>query len=129
MKLSEDEIKEGEIEAIKDAIGCEIPLDDLTLEDCCSEDLQKVLKPLSVEDRNYLISSFLKQGRELNIFGDTGDIKIVQGEIETQLEEPEKELLFPEYHTINGDLVYTLFDGTSIDVDLEGLKEAIKDHA
>ena len=129
MKLTRDEIIEKELEQIRDAIGCELTLHNDMLKDNCSEELQELLKPLDESDRNYLIQDHILQGKELNIFGDNGDIKLLVGEIESQFEEPTNDLEDPDDHTINGDLVYTRFDGASFDVDLKGLKEAIDNHA
>tara|TARA_R100001594_G_C3953382_1_gene243581 strand:- start:2 stop:394 length:393 start_codon:yes stop_codon:yes gene_type:complete len=128
MKVTTEQIIKQELEAMKDAIGCELSLTDEFLKSQCSEELRKILMPLIESDRNYLTPDYITGARELNIFGDTGDIILVQGEIETQLEAPEEDLEAPEEHTINGDLIYTRFDGTSINVDLEGLREAIKEH-
>lgn len=127
-KISVDDIIKGELEALKDAIGCELTLHDDMVENSCSEELQALLKPLDEDDRNYLIQDMILHGRELNIFGDKGDIKLVIGEIESQFEDPLNDLEDPEEHTISGDLVYTKFDGASFDVDLNGLKEAIEDY-
>ena len=125
MKLTRDEIIEQELESMREAIGCELPLNDEMLKRDCSEELKELLQPLSELDRNHLIQDHIKAGTELNIFGDDGDIKLITGEIETQLEEPEKELEDPTDFYINGDLVYTSFSGCSYKVDLKGLKEAI----
>jgi len=127
-KITVNDIIQWELESLKDAIGCELTLHDDMLENSCSEELQELLKPLDESDRNYLIQDHILHGRELNIFGDNGDIKILVGEIESQFEEPTNDLEDPNDHTINGDLVYTRFDGASFDVDLKGLKEAIEDY-
>ena len=128
-KITVDNIIEWELEALKEAIGCELPLHDAMLENSCSEELQELLKPLDESDRNYLIQDMILHGRELNIFGDEGDIKLVIGEIESQFENPINDLEDPNDHTIDGDLVYTRFDGASFVVDLKGLKEAIEEYA
>ena len=127
--ITTEDIKKWELIAIKDAIGCELPLSNNMLKNECSDELRAILEPLTEEDRNYHITAHIKKGTELNIFGDTGDIKIVIGEIETQFEDPNQELAAPDEHVINGDLVYTRFDGCSFEVDLETLKQEIKDHA
>lgn len=128
-KISVDNIIEWEIESLKEAVGYELTLHDDMLENSCSDELQELLKPLDESDRNYLIQDHILHGRELNIFGDKGDIKILVGEIESQFEDPLNDLEDPEDHTINGDRVYTRFNGASFVVDLKGLKEAIEDHA
>lgn len=128
-KITVDNIIEWELESLKDAIGCELTLHDDMVENSCSEDLQALLKPLDESDRNYLIQDMILHGRELNIFGEKGDIKILVGEIESQFEDPLNDLEDPNDHTISGDLVYTRFDGASFDVDLNGLKEAIEENA
>tara|TARA_R100000278_G_scaffold92229_1_gene70254 strand:+ start:216 stop:617 length:402 start_codon:yes stop_codon:yes gene_type:complete len=128
-KISVDNIIEWEIESLKEAVGYELPLHDDMLENSCSDELQELLKPLDESDRNYLIQDHILHGRELNIFGDKGDIKILVGEIESQFEDPLNDLEDPKDHTIKGDLVYTRFDGASFVVDLKGLREAIEDHA
>ena len=128
-KISVDDIIKGELESLRDAIGYELSLHDDMLENSCSEELQELLKPLDESDRNYLIQDHILHGRELNIFGDKGDIKLLVGEIESQFEDPTNDLEDPNDHTINGDLVYTRFDGASFVVDLKGLKEAIKEYA
>jgi len=127
-KITVNDIIEWEIESLKEAIGCELSLHDDMLENSCSEELQKLLKPLDESDRNYLIQDHILHGKELNIFGDKGDIKLLVGEIESQFEDPINDLEDPDNHTISGDLVYTRFDGASFDVDLKGLKEAIEDY-
>ena len=127
IKLTRDEIIEQELESMREAIGCELSLNDEMLKRDCSKELQELLQPLSESDRNHLIQDHIKAGNELNIFGDDGDIKFVTGEIETQLDEPEKELEDSTDFYINGDLVYTSFSGCSYKVDLEGLKESIND--
>jgi len=126
-KITVDNIIEWELESLKDAIGCELPLHDDMLENSCSEELQELLKSLDESDRNFLIQDHILHGRELNIFGDKGDIKLVIGEIESQFEDPLNDLEEPDDHTLNGDLVYTRFEGASFVVDLKGLKEAIED--
>ena len=128
-KISVNDIIKWELESLKDAVGCELTLHDDMLENSCSDELQELLKPLAESDRNYLIQDHILHGRELNIFGDKGDIKILVGEIESQFEDPLNDLEDPEDHTINGELVYTRFEGASFVVDLKGLKEAIEDHA
>ena len=128
-KITVNDIIQWELEALKDAIGCELTLHNDMLENSCSEELKELLQPLSESDRNYLIQDHILHGRELNIFGDNGDIKLVIGEIESQFEDPLNDLEDPDDHTINGDLVYTRFEGASFNVDLKGLKEAIDIHA
>tara|TARA_R100001440_G_scaffold52515_1_gene72336 strand:+ start:1247 stop:1651 length:405 start_codon:yes stop_codon:yes gene_type:complete len=128
-KITVNDIIQWELEALKDAIGCELTLHNDMLENSCSEELKELLKPLSESDRNFLIQDHILHGKELNIFGDNGDIKLVIGEIESQFEDPLNDLEDPDDHTINGDLVYTRFEGASFNVDLKGLKEAIDIHA
>ena len=124
-KITVNDIIQWELESLKNAIGCELPLHDDMLENSCSEELRELLKELDESDRNYLIQDHILHGKELNIFGDNGDIKILVGEIESQFEDPINDLEDPNDHTINGDLVYTRFEGASFDVDLKGLKEKI----
>ena len=122
-------IKEWELKALKEAIGCELSLTDEFIKSNCNDKLQKVLMPLLENDRNFIIQDNINDFWELNIFGSAeSDINIVSGEIETQLENPLEELSAPDDHVINGDLVYTRFDGISIQVDYEGLKQYIDDY-
>ena len=124
-----DMIKEWELKALKEAIGCELSLTDEFIKSNCNDKLQKVLMPLLENDRNFIIQDNINDFWELNIFGSAeSDINIVSGEIETQLENPLEELSAPDDHVINGDLVYTRFDGISIQVDYEGLKQYIDDY-
>lgn len=122
-------IKKWELKALKDAIGCELSLTDEFLKANCSEELQTVLMPLLERDRNFHIQYNIKDCWELNIFGSSeSDINIVSGEIETQLENPLEELREPDEHVINGDLVYTRFEGASFEIDIENLKIHIKEY-
>ena len=122
-------IKEWELKSLKDAIGCELSLTDEFLESNCSDKLKNVLMPLLEKDRNFIIQDNINDCWELNIFGSSdSDINIITGEIETQLEHPLDELSEPSDHVINGDLVYTRFEGISIEIDFEGLKQYIDDY-
>ncbi len=127
--ITVDRIKEWELKALKEAIGCELSLSDEFLESNCSDKLKKLLIPLLEKDRNFIIQENITDCWELNIFGSSdSDINILTGEIETQLENPLKELSEPSDHVINGDLVYTSFSGISLKVDYEGLKQYIDDY-
>ena len=122
-------IRKWELKSLKEAIGCELSLSDEFLKSNCSEKLQTVLMPLLEIDRNFIIQDNINDCSELNIFGSSeSDINIVIGEIETQLENPLEELSEPYNHVINGDLVYTRFEGISIEVDYEGLNQYIDDY-
>ena len=127
--ITVDMIKEWELKALKEALGCELSLTDEFLKSNCSEKLQKVLMPLLERDRNFIIQDNIDDCWELNIFGSSeSDINLVTGEVETQLENPLEELSEPSDHAINGELVYTRFEGISIQVDYEGLKQYIDDY-
>tara|TARA_B100000963_G_scaffold111000_1_gene96599 strand:- start:3066 stop:3473 length:408 start_codon:yes stop_codon:yes gene_type:complete len=127
--ITADMIKEWELKSLKDAIGCELSLTDEFLESNCSDKLKNVLMPLLEKDRNFIIQDNINDCWELNIFGSSdSDINIITGEIETQLEHPLDELSEPSDHVINGDLVYTRFEGISIEIDFEGLKQYIDDY-
>ena len=84
--------------------------------------------PLPFKERGFHVWDNIEDGKQLNIFGDDGDIKLLIGEIETQLEDPLNELEEPNDHVINGDLVYTLLEGASFKVNLENIKQSIKDY-
>ena len=127
--ITADMIRKWELKSLKEAIGCELSLSDEFLNSNCSEELQTVLMPLLEKDRNFIIQDNINDCWELNIFGSSeSDINIVTGEIETQLENPLEELSEPDNHVINGDLVYTRFEGISIEVNYEGLKQYIDDY-
>ena len=127
--ITADMIRKWELKSLKEAIGCELSLSDEFLKSNCSEKLQTVLMPLLEKDRNFIIQDNINDCCELNIFGSSeSDINIVIGEIETQLENPLEELSEPYNHVINGDLVYTRFEGISIEVDYEGLNQYIDDY-
>ena len=127
--ITADMIRKWELISLIEAIGCELSLSDEFLKSNCSEKLQTVLMPLLEKDRNFIIQDNINDCWELNIFGSSeSDINIVIGEIETQLENPLKELSEPSDHVINGDLVYTSFSGISLKVDYEGLKQYIDDY-
>ena len=127
--ITADMIRKWELKSLKEAIGCELSLSDEFLKSNCSEKLQTVLMPLLEKDRNFIIQDNINDCSELNIFGSSeSDINIVIGEIETQLENPLEELSEPYNHVINGDLVYTRFEGISIEVDYEGLNQYIDDY-
>tara|TARA_Y100000361_G_scaffold93857_1_gene83787 strand:+ start:1943 stop:2356 length:414 start_codon:yes stop_codon:yes gene_type:complete len=127
--ITADMIRKWELKSLKEAIGCELSLSDEFLKSNCSEELQTVLMPLLEKDRNFIIQDNINDCWELNIFGSSeSDINIVTGEIETQLENPLEELSEPDNHVINGDLVYTRFEGISIEVNYEGLKQYINDY-
>ena len=127
--ITADMIRKWELKSLKEAIGCELSLSDEFLKSNCSEKLQTVLMPLLEKDRNFIIQDNINDCWELNIFGSSdSDINILTGEIETQLENPLKELSEPSDHVINGDLVYTSFSGISLKVDYEGLKQYIDDY-
>ena len=123
-----DMIKEWELKALRDAIGCELSLTDEFLESNCSNELKNLLMPLPFKERGFHVWDNIENGKELNIFGDDGDIKILIGEIETQLEDPLNELEAPEDHYIKGNLVYTLLEGASFNVNLENIKESINEY-
>lgn len=126
-EITRDLIIEWEIESIKNAIGCELPLDDNALENNCSEDLREILKPLDESDRNFLAPDYITSGDETNIFGDDGDIIYMVGEVEYQFDASTEYFEDPSDFHINGDLAYISCTGISLKVDLEGLKQAIKD--
>ena len=126
-EITRESIIEWEIESIKNAVGCELPLDDNTLENNCSEDLREILKPLDESDRNFLAPDYITGGNEVNIFGDDGDIIYMTGEVEYQFDPSTEYFEDPSDFHINGDLAYISCTGISLKVDLEGLKKAIKD--
>lgn len=127
-KITTEDIIDWELTALKSAIGCELELTNEFLESNCSIELKDLLMPLPFKERGFHVWDNIEDGKQLNIFGDDGDIKLLIGEIETQLEDPLNELEEPNDHVIKGDLVYTLLEGASFKVNLENIKQSIKDY-
>ena len=115
-ELTEEEVNqiiEWEAQALGDAIGNCLELNDNFLDRYCSEDLKEALLPIPERDREFHLESFIGDWRELSGYDCGADINLPVGEIENQDE--------------NVDFYYIACDGIAFKVDIEGLKKAWQD--
>ena len=121
MKTVEKELKEEEVEqiieseaqALGDAIGNCLELNEEFLERYCSKELAEALKEIPEEDREFHLQDHIGEWREMNYFDSGSDINLQVGDIEWEDEE--------------GNLHYVECLGIAFKVDIEGLKKAWQD--
>lgn len=111
-ELTEEEVEqitEREAQALADAIGNCLELNQEFLEHYCSKELAEALKEIPEKDREFHLQGHIGDWRELNYFDSGLDINLPVGEIEWQDEA--------------GNLHYVQCLGIAFKVDIESLKE------
>tara|TARA_R110000751_G_scaffold278034_1_gene379767 strand:- start:412 stop:786 length:375 start_codon:yes stop_codon:yes gene_type:complete len=108
-----DQIIKWEAQALADAIGNALELNQEFLERYCSKELTEAIKEIPEEDREFHLQDHIGEWRKLYYFESGLDINLPVGEIEWQEED--------------GSLHYVECLGIAFKVDIEGLKEAWKE--
>ena len=108
-----EQIVEWEAQALGDAIGNCLELNEEFLERYCSKELAEALKEIPEKDREFHLQDHIGEWREMNYFDSGRDINLPVGEVEWQDEE--------------GNLQYVECLGIAFKVDIESLKEDWKE--
>lgn len=132
-KLRVEQVERSEVDRIAEALGGCIELTNGFLEEAFSEDLRKILTPLSCEDRALALSGCIGEGYYFGTILSPLERSIVinTGEIEIQLPPgatPEEYFSEPEeWLCEHGLCYYSPGYGIKLEVNMKRLKNNIKD--